>query len=322
MTVQAPIFPRIILELPLAFIVSQLPRLLDDSTAKSANCDDEQSNDEPVINLSTIVSSMKPPACFGLSEYVSSGTPKKSARFDSVQTTPSSWMARMRKGGEKVEDISAEDIFQDLTHLNGFLQMNVALPSMNSVLQGVLELIELARRSGDEKPSDVSCGGTVPDASPSFYIPWSILKSNGEQVISSVPSESKIAVVSEWRRALERLYMYLVSVQGRQGKSVILTDLRCNGHRTDLGCFERTVRLPAAVKAARLAGATSDGPVKLMVGIPDFFIKFAEEHILPKAHTTSYVKKIQGRCDSAKSEEQSIMLTDDSDGKGGHDTSE
>jgi hypothetical protein len=116
----------------------------------------------------------------------------------------------------------------------------------------------------------------------------------------------------------------MASVLGNSGNgvSLVITDLRCNGHRTAEGCFERSVRLPAALRAAKLAGGTVDGRTKLVTSVPQKYMDMAEKNVLIKAHSAAYLKRMKGRCASTKDEDEVIKLTDDSDGDGGEDTSE
>ena len=325
MMIQAPLFPTVILELPLSFVVSQLPRLQVDSTSVATASTEEIPSEEPIVDLHSIVESMKPPACFGLSRNGSATPLHKPMRPDRIQTTPSSWLAGMRNDASKtLADISAEDFFQGLADLNELFVQNHASPAIAGLQRSVLDFIDTARKF---KPDELTVlaakagsHGSKSVTKPVFNS-WALLKNHGEQVISSVKSNSTVAAGADWRRAIERIYKYLVSKSSGRGATIVLSDLRCNGHLTGTACFERSVRLPAALKAVRLAGASADGPLKLMLGVDEAYIKLAEEHVLPKVHTASYLKRMKGRCESAVSEDAIIRLTDDSDGRGGEDTS-
>jgi acetoin utilization deacetylase AcuC-like enzyme len=143
-------------------------------------------------------------------------------------------------------------------------------------------------------------------------------------LISSLPGDSA-RLLTEWRRACERLYKYFtlaLSTDGYgNGVSVVLTDSLCNQHLTSSGCFERAVRLPAAVKAAKEAGAGSSNNIKLIPAIEEKYLELAEKKVATKAHTKSYLKLIKSRCMSVPADTEVVHLTEDSDGNGGEDTS-
>ena len=133
------------------------------------------------------------------------------------------------------------------------------------------------------------------------------------------------SVLSEWRRACERLYRYisqaLSSAGFGNGVSSVITDSRCNQHRTSSGCFERAVRLPAAIRAAKQAGAGTSDKIHLIAGLEDKYLEVAEERIIGKAHSKTYLKRIKSRCMAIPVDDNVVPLTEDSDGKGGEDTS-
>eukprot|EP00985_Skeletonema_marinoi_P015574 scaffold8084_cov58-Skeletonema_marinoi.AAC.1 len=92
-----------------------------------------------------------------------------------------------------------------------------------------------------------------------------LIKGHGEDCIeySSIPhGVSKVTIIAEWRKACERIYKRAVSKLSftgvGNGVTSVITDSRCNGHITQLGSFERPVRLPAAIKGAKRAGAGRD----------------------------------------------------------------
>ena len=100
----------------------------------------------------------------------------------------------------------------------------------------------------------------------------------------------------------------------------IITDSRCNGHITQGGSFERPVRLPAAIKGAKSAGAGSDPNVLLITQIEDKYLSMAENDIITKAHTNTYIKRLKARVASIPLDETGVPLTEDSEGEGGEDT--
>lgn len=105
------------------------------------------------------------------------------------------------------------------------------------------------------------------------------------------------------------------------GVTTVITDSRCNQHITASGSFERAVRLPAAIKGAKNAGAGSKTGIPLVTKIEDKFMDLAEEKIMPKAHKASYLKRIKDKIAALPQDARGLPLTDDSDGEGGEDTS-
>ena len=104
------------------------------------------------------------------------------------------------------------------------------------------------------------------------------------------------------------------------GVTAVITDFRCNQHITASGSFERAVRLPAAIKGAKNAGAGSPR-IPLVTKIEEKYMDLAEEKILPKAHNGSYLKRIKDKIAALPPDAKGVPLTDDSDGEGGEDTS-
>lgn len=104
--------------------------------------------------------------------------------------------------------------------------------------------------------------------------------------------------------------------QVQSGRSLVLTDSRCNLHLTSSECFERPVRLPAALKAAREA----KGSIRIATTVDDKYMELAEKHVILRAHKKSYIQRIKARCLSAV-EDNVVPLTEDSEGHGGEDTS-
>jgi hypothetical protein len=132
-------------------------------------------------------------------------------------------------------------------------------------------------------------------------------------------------VLTEWRKSCERVIKHSTlrsssKVIGGE-VTVILTDFRCNEHITKEGCVERPIRLPAALKGARLAGAGTSSTLPIYSTIEDHYFNLAKDKILEKAHTVSYLKKMQSRCASIAQDENGTNLTEGSDGEGGCDTS-
>lgn len=68
LSVKAPIFPQVVLNLPYDFILNKLPHPSEHATAASLS--DGNSICEPTINIDHIVKAMSPPECFGKSKNI------------------------------------------------------------------------------------------------------------------------------------------------------------------------------------------------------------------------------------------------------------
>ncbi|GMI01708.1 hypothetical protein TrLO_g11128 [Triparma laevis f. longispina] len=131
--------------------------------------------------------------------------------------------------------------------------------------------------------------------------------------------------LSQWRNACERLFRFtrrmLSWEEAGSGVSAVLTDSNCNGHLTGSGSFERSVRLPAALKGARNAGyKPAKGRFKIHTSVEREFTQLATETVLPMVHEKKYLSRLRKRVEAISSQDRGVPLTDDSDGKGGDDT--
>ena len=153
-------------------------------------------------------------------------------------------------------------------------------------------------------------------------------QSYGEDILAAdctlLEKNSKLILI-EWRKTCERLFKSVTlrcSHEGfGNGVTIVLSDSRCNQHITKEGCVERPVRLPAALKGARLAGAGASPSFPFKVGVEDEYMKLATDKFLEKAHTVSYLKKMKTRCSAIAADVNGAHLTEGSDGEGGCDTS-
>jgi acetoin utilization deacetylase AcuC-like enzyme len=98
--------------------------------------------------------------------------------------------------------------------------------------------------------------------------------------------------------------------------SRVITDSRCNLHITSSECYERPVRLPAALKAVRQVS----GNIHIIDAVDDKYLQLAENDIILRAHQKSYIRRFKSRC-LAATHDAIVSLTEDSEGKGGEDTS-
>jgi len=132
--------------------------------------------------------------------------------------------------------------------------------------------------------------------------------------------------LQDWRRACERIYKYITvafSSDGfGNGLSWILSDSLCNLHLTSSECFERAVRLPAALKAAKKVVAENGDRLKIMLSVREKYLELAEKDVIRRAHSKTYLRRMKKKCQSVAVEGEIVSLTADSDGNGGEDTSE
>ena len=122
--------------------------------------------------------------------------------------------------------------------------------------------------------------------------------------------------LKDWRRCCERIYKHINAALGNDGVSWVITDSRCNLHLTSSECFERAVRLPAALKGVKQA----KGNIRILNFVGDKYLNLAENDVIGRTHKMAYLQRIKKRC-MAATEDNVVSLTDDSDGNGGEDTS-
>ena len=329
MSVEAPTFPPVILHLPFSYILSQLPR------PNTAHLGDSDDNKEPVLQLNSIVSSMKPPFCWGKESRdshsdsngkrstVESLSPMKQQVADQY-IAPGSWLQQtMEENGNEDHSSAIGGFMTTFPLLNENFNRFCTSPSLVGLLSCLTRL--LAQLAEEEEEDIAALSTDVRQCKLSDLITsWTILKSLGEESLASHLGYRAEPVLVEWRRAVEKIYKYVVGLfsDGKSfgiGVSCVVTDMRCNGHRTT-GCFERPVRLPAALKGARMAGAGRQEGTRLICSVPEHYVDLVEQKLLAKTHDATYLKRMKSRCENAKREDDVLVLTDDSDGEGGEDT--
>lgn len=80
------------------------------------------------------------------------------------------------------------------------------------------------------------------------------------------------------------------------------------------------MRIPAAIRGAKRAGAGADVNVPLIYYVNESYLNVAEKNILPRVHKESYLKRLKSRISSISPDARGVPLTDDSEGEGGSDT--
>ncbi len=333
MSVQVPTFPNVVLHLPFHFILSKLPR-------SYSNIDDCSSGTvEPILNLETIVNAMKPPNCWKSSndDSTNSGTLGGSSNdthgaqivlpMPSDLAQPAVWMNGDDKNEVDEDRAAIANFMTEFPLLNDSFNRFYDSAPLVAVLG---TLIRLLSQLGEAEEEMNVASFHINDRKmklQSFVASWSILKKLGEESLASLVHASNcMSVIQEWRQAAEKIYHFMIAMfaDGKEighGLSAVLTDTNCNGHITSSGSLERQVRLPAAVKGAKLAGAGCDGTTtRLITSIPAHYLEYVAEKLLPKAHDALYLKRMKSRCKAAQTDEEVLVLTDDSEGEGGEDT--
>jgi acetoin utilization deacetylase AcuC-like enzyme len=337
LSVKAPIFPNVVLNLPFDYILSKLAHPLELASASLDNTEEE--TQEPVIDIDGIVHSLSPPDCFGQK----SQTPRTSSCLSpevlpaspDPHFTPAKSAKRALQlpdenhGGEDADTIwsinkFASDflmsLFQTEDSSNEYFMDGVAqLGKMMTAL--VLKLRQTCSAYGDYEMNK-----KVIELK-KILCQCLLMKGHGEDCLeySTIPpGMSKATIISEWRKACERIYKRAVSKLSfdgvGNGMTSVITDSRCNGHITQMGSFERPVRLPAAIKGAKRAGAGKSRHVTLLTEVEDNYYSMAENVVIPKAHKKTYIKRLKTKIQSIPPDQKGVPLTDDSEGEGGDDT--
>lgn len=325
LSVQAPIFPSVILHLPFGFILAQLPRTLGERPLGSSHDVDE--NMEPVLKLDNMVNAMKPPYCWGDSVEKSDNMTPIGKHKLGEESPGASWLkgAVGRDDTEEDHSPSIEGFMTDYPLLNENFNRYCSSPPLVGVLSSITRLLAQLGEEEEVNLSELPVGERRSKLK-ALVTSWTIVKQLGEESLAALLRSNAGPVLVEWRRAAEKIYKFMLAMfaDGKSvgnGLSVVITDTRCNEHRTSIECFERPVRLPAALKGAKLAGAGRDDTTRLISSVSDFYVDLVESKLLKKTHCSSYLKRMKSRCAAARTADEVVVLTDNSDGEGGEDTS-
>jgi acetoin utilization deacetylase AcuC-like enzyme len=327
MSVKTPNFPSVILHLPFDYILSQLPRSLDDGLLGSSRQSNNSHVMEPVLNLGSMVKAMNPPHSWG-----AAGNKADEDLDQNGQSTPDknlSPASLWTKMGEPSSEMDAnptqpiDEFMKDFPALNDIFNQYFSSPPLVGPLGTLSVFLLLMENLKDGKEMDTPTRQTRLQG---LITTWASWKRQGEDNLAYLLRNRAKPAIVLWRRAAEKLYRLFLTMLGDDknlgsGLSVVISDTRCNGHRTSGGCFERPVRLPAALKGARLAGVGSNNSSRLITEVPARYIDMVESKLLARAHTSQYLKRMKSRCAAASSDDEVLVLTDNSEGEGGTDTS-
>jgi len=335
LSVRAAQFPPELLNLPYQFMLSKIPQPAERSSLLDS--DDGEEITEPMLKLNLILRAMSPPYCFG-GTLVKTDEDGKNARSKeaenstpSMPSTPQNVpIATILSPDVKSLELSIRKFAsEDLLCLIGHGSMKSETPPGISppFLSLGLQLSSLLTKLNEE--SGVKQASNDHRKRPSAFLSTCLMvKAYGEDVLhasKSPPSGCNMAhITTEWRKCCEKIYRYAVGKHSSRGLgngvTVVITDSRCNLHLTGNEGFERSVRLPAAIRGAKKAGAGQNVNMPLITKVDDIYLKLAEEKILPMAHKASYLKRIKSKILSIAPGAIGAPLTDDSDGEGGEDT--
>uniref|UniRef100_A0A7S3LBJ3 histone deacetylase n=2 Tax=Amphora coffeiformis TaxID=265554 RepID=A0A7S3LBJ3_9STRA len=308
LAVRAPIYPSVVLHLPFSFILSQLP--------PAASYKNAMNPSESILQLSAIVNAMKPPNSWGATESNAIGTPDRPITTMTIANlTPSIKLFNVDSSSDVDVDMVLQAILSGLPNLQQVLSKKEIQPGSNALMHNVSGYL-LAL---DRVPSGTGGERKCKDAE-ILAKRWACMRALGEDTLALDGGTNSKAVLQEWRIAAERMYRHFATFCCREDKTLVITDFRCNGHMTNGAAFERNVRLPATLKGARLAGLGKSDNLRLLKGVTDECLEYVESSLLSRAHGTNYLEKIKSRCSATQSNEEVIMLTEDSDGNGGEDT--
>jgi len=334
LSVKAPIFPDVVLMLPFDYILSKLPHPSELAASSLGNDEDSQ---EPVIDIDGIVHSLSPPECFGKSSQEprnsSCLTPEALPSSPDPNFTPAKSVKRALQLASEENNGDSDTVWSMNNFASDFLVGlfqreavdDFSVEGIGQMRTLITNLVAKLRQTCSAYPSYGMHRKVI--ELKKMLCQCLLIKGHGEDCIeySSIPQGvSKVIIITEWRKACERVYKRAVSKLSfagvGNGVTSVITDSRCNGHVTQLGSFERPVRLPAAIKGAKRAGAGKDPNVLLLTEVEDIYYNMAENVVIPKAHKKSYVKRLKAKIQSIPPDQKGVPLTDDSDGEGGDDT--
>lgn len=314
---QTPRFPDAVLHLPFEFILSHLPPVPSGSEMSFSQVDKE-----PALQIGVILEAMKPPTCWGQGDSFSLHVTKEAPESQPLlqpfasPTVALSFEKKYTNGTMSVDPFLAglDTLANSLGNPNESMS-KLLVENLNQLLSKVpAGHDDLAALSLDDKKGQLRALVRL----------WIMVKTHGEELISSSSSIKAMSCLLDWRLACERIYKHitltLTSEGFGNGLSWVLSDTLCNLHVTSNECFERAVRIPAAMKAVKQVAADNESRLKVMQSVRQRYLEIAEKEVIRRAHTKTYLRRIKKKCDSVNKEGEIVALTADSDNHGGEDT--
>ena len=337
MGLKTPNFPSGLLELPWSYILENLGSI-STGTVNSAGLPKE-----PILDLERLLATLKAPllgSAVGASTTSAVGQSSSSSSSSSVKgsyggvATTKAKPAPPRQGsvkaGERIvfPDMFFAGVMLDLLKKDGQDSSERELDSLGTDVDDLLILCSnLITRKFSKGPK------VTPEESSAEMLRLLtgaiLLKGRGEDILrnSALFANDFESIIFDWRRGMEDVFGYVRRCYSDEaggvgtGVTSVLTDKRCRGHLTSSGSMERSVRLPAALRGAKNAGAGVKSTFKIHDTVEDPWVDLAVEKILPMIHEKRYVQRLSQKIrEIADDNERGIPLTDDSDGWGGEDT--
>mmetsp|Transcript_7604 Transcript_7604/g.15292 ORF Transcript_7604/g.15292 Transcript_7604/m.15292 type:complete len:1242 (+) Transcript_7604:218-3943(+) len=335
MSLKTPNFPSGLLELPWSYILQNL----SDPSGTSVESATKSLPKEPILDLERLLATLKAPLLGSVvmaSKAGQSSSSSSSSKGGAAAAPPSKPKPLPPRVGEI--EVGERIVFPDMFFTGDILSVLKAGKAANierelkSLGNDIDDLLVLCSNLISMKFSKSAHTLSLEESMAQMLrlvTSVILLKGRGEDIIrnSEKFAETFEATAFDWRRGMEDLFGYVrrcysdASCGVGIGVTNVLTDRRCRGHLTSSGSMERSVRLPAALRGAKNAGAGAKPTFKIHENVEDEWVDLAVDKILPMIHEKRYVQRLTQKIrDIADDMERGIPLTDDSDGRGGEDT--
>jgi len=345
LSVQTALFPVAVLNLPFEYILSNLPDPIKQISQLVG--DDREDVTDPIMQLDYMLKSLRPPHCWGSNtrdenEENSTMSGNRHKVDDTISndislTALKSPIPVIIDSNSKNKINEDNDMYWDLKNFaSDYLLKNIGYYDTETsltvfhTLKNRLENLLSQLRSLIVSINELSSKQMI--KSLRFFLGCCIQEKghgedvlyNNQQVTTLLKGFNFKMIVREWHKACERIYkqasIKMTTSGSGNGVTVVITDSRCNEHLTSSGSFERAVRIPAAIRGAKKAGAGSLVDVPLITKVENHYMKLAEQKVIPKAHKSTYLKRMKDKVSSIRPDAKGVPLTDDSEGEGGEDT--
>lgn len=290
MSITTARYPSALLDVPYDYILSHLAET-SEQASHWMKTDDVAERTEPVLQLGHILQSMCPPECFGKRPVSDNNTGSVNGISSQRKclTTPkgSPCKGALTSDGKIIDTLSVDHFASDVllralgqgdeySPLSPCLKLlgnhlTVLVSEVNDISADIIANVSLRRDIKKSKLDGITNECLA-------------VKSFGEEIIGSIATPMDFSakeLVFEWRKACEKIYKHAIGLLSSpgfgNGVTVVITDSRCNQHLTTSGCFERPIRLPAAIRGAKKAGAGADVNLPLIYHITETYLDIAEK---------------------------------------------